>query len=115
MKELQPPEVRNALKINIVLAKATVSEGLALHPRDRRRQSRSRSRSRAPPRRSRSPPEHKLRWQIFSDKPNGGHTCVESELKRFMGSLLCFVYGQSDELGAVLREFCLDPGMGDVQ
>ncbi len=67
-------EVKNALKINIVLAKAIVSEGLVLHPRDaavppspRRYQSRSRSRSRSP-RRSRSPPEHKLRWQIFSDK-----------------------------------------------
>ena len=32
-----------------------------------------------------------------------------------MESLLCFVYGQSDELGAVLREFCLDPGMGDTE
>jgi len=31
-----------------------------------------------------------------------------------MESLLVFVYGQSDELGTILREFCLDPGMSDT-
>ena len=111
-------EVQKALKINVVLAKAIVAEGLALHPRDAAAPGRSRSRSpnhsglrrRS---RSRSPPHHERRWQAYSDKLNGGHTILESELKRFMESLLIFVYGQSDELGAVLRQFCLDPGMSD--
>ena len=31
-----------------------------------------------------------------------------------MESLLIFVYGQSDDLGAILRKFCLDPGMSDT-
>ena len=44
----------------------------------------------------------------------GGSTCADTELKRFLESLVCFVYGQSDELGTVLVEFCRDPGMSDV-
>ena len=112
-------EVQKALKINVVLAKAIVAEGLALHPRvvaaPARSGGRSRSRSPTPSgsrhrSRSRSPPSHARRWQTYSDKLNGGHTILESELKRFMESLLIFVYGQSDELGAILRKFCLDPG-----
>ena len=43
-----------------------------------------------------------------------GNTPLESELKRFMESLLIFVYGQSDELGAILCQFCKDPGMNDT-
>ena len=111
-------EVKTALKINVVLAKAIVAEALALHPRDVADPARSRSRSRSPPpkrrSRSRSPPPQERRWQADDDKLNGGHTTPESELKRFMESLLCFVYGQSDELGAVLRQFFLDPGMSDT-
>ena len=104
-------EVKIALKINIVLAKAIVAEALALHPRDSAAQAPSRSRS--PPRPA-SPPPHERRWQAYSDKLNGGHTTLESELKRVLESLLCFVYGQSDELGTILRQFCLDPGMSDT-
>ena len=115
-------EVQKGLKINIVLAKAIVAEGLALHPRDAAAPARSgaRSRSRSPPpsgsrrrSRSRSPP-HERRWQTYSDKLNGSHTILESEVKRFMESLLIFVYGQSDELGAILCKFCKDPGMNDT-
>ena len=94
-------EVQKALKINVVLAKAIVAEGLALHPRVVAAPARSggRSRSPTPPgsrhrSRSRSPPSRERRWQPYSDKLNGGHTCLESELKRFLESLLIFVYGQ---------------------
>jgi hypothetical protein len=110
-------EVQKALKINIVLAKAIVAEAIALHPR-----ARSRSRSGSPPasgsrrkHHSRSPPSSERRWQPYNDKLHGSNTTLESELKRFMESLLVFVYGQSDELGAILREFCIDPGMGDAE
>ena len=113
-------EVQKALKINVVLAKAIVAEGIALHPRDEVR-SGARSRSRSPPppgprrrSRSRSPPPQERRWQAYSDKLNGGHTILETELKRFMESLLLFVYGQSDELGAILHKFGQDPGMSDT-
>ena len=41
-------EVQKALKINVVLAKAIVAEGLALHPRDVA-PGRSGARSRSPP------------------------------------------------------------------
>ena len=88
-------EVQKALKINVVLAKAIVAEGLALHPRVVAAPARSGGRSRSPPSRER-------RWQPYSDKLNGGHTCLESELKRFLESLLIFVYGQSDDLGKIL-------------
>ena len=88
-------EVQKALKINVVLAKAIVAEGLALHPRDGAAPGRSGARSRSPPpsgprrrSRSRSPPPHERRWQAYSDKLNGGNTTLESELKRFMESLL---------------------------
>ena len=94
-------ELKTALKITIVMAKALVREGLALHPR---RSSRSRSRS----------PQDKKRFGVYVDKLAGGNTCADTELKRFMESLVCFVYGQSDELGAALVEFCKDPGMSDV-
>ena len=108
-------EVKAALKINIVLAKAIVAEALALHPRDVVAQPRSPRvsppRTRPPPT---SPPTHERRWQAYGDKLNGGTTTTESELKRFLESLLCFVYGQSDDLGAILRQFCLDPGMNDT-
>ena len=115
-------EVQKALKINVVLAKAIVAEGIALHPRDEVRSSaRSRNGSRSPPppgprrrSRSRSPPPQERRWQAYSDKLNGGHTILETELKRFMESLLLFVYGQSDELGAILHKFGQDPGMSDT-
>ena len=114
-------EVQKALKINVVLAKAIVAEGLALHPRVVTAPARSggRSRSPTPPgsrhrSRSRSPPSRERRWQPYSDKLNGGHTCLESELKRFLESLLIFVYGQSDDLGKILCKFCKDPGMNDT-
>ena len=114
-------EVQKALKINVVLAKAIVAEGLALHPRDGAAPGGRSGRSGSPPSsgprrrsRSRSPPPHERRWQAYSDKLNGGHTILESELRRFMESLLIFVYGQSDDLGAILRQFCLDPGMSDT-
>ena len=42
-------EVQKALKINVVLAKAIVAEGLALHPRDVAAPGRSGARSRSPP------------------------------------------------------------------
>ena len=42
-------EVQKALKINVVLAKAIVAEGLALHPRDVAAPGRSSARSRSPP------------------------------------------------------------------
>ena len=78
-------EVQKALKINVVLAKAIVAEGIALHPRDEVR-SGARSRSRSPPQsgprrrsRSRSPPPHERRWQAYSDKLNGGHTILASQ------------------------------------
>ena len=51
---------------------------------------------------------------VFVDKLAGGSTCTDTELKRFLESLVCFVYGQSDELGTALVEFCRDPGMSDV-
>ena len=82
-------EVQKALKINVVLAKAIVAEALALHPRDVAATARSGSPPQVGPRRrsrSRSPPPHERRWQAYSDKLNGGHTILESELKRFMES-----------------------------
>ena len=105
-------ELKTALRIHIVLAKSLVREALAFHPlaedavapRSPRRRSRSRSRS----------PQEKKRFGIFVDKLAGGNTCADTELKRFLESLVCFVYGQSDELGTVLVEFCRDPGMSDV-
>ena len=113
-------EVQKALKINIVLAKAIVAEGIALHPDGAAPGGRS-GRSGSPPSsgprhrsRSRSPPPQERRWQAYSDKLNGGHTILESELRRFMESLLIFVYGQRDDLGKILRKFCLDPGMSDT-
>ena len=106
-------ELKAALKINGVLAKALVDEGLGLHPREeddaptpvRSIRSRSNSRSRSP---------SKRKFGVFNDQLKGTNTCSASELKRFLESLLCFIYGQSDELGAILCQFCLDPGMGDV-
>ena len=112
-------EIKSALKISHILAKAIVDEGLGLHPRAEAAvvappSRHLRSRSRSPRSRSRSP--SKKRFGTFTDQLKGTHTCSESELKRFLESLLCFVcmYGQSDDLGAILCQFCRDPGMDDT-
>ena len=79
-------EVKSALKISHILAKAIVDEGLGLHPRVEAAVAppsrHLRSRSRSPRSRSRSP--SKKRFGTFTDVLKGANTCSESELKRFM-------------------------------
>ena len=69
-------EVKNALKINIVMAKALVNEALALHPRKEEDQFLPASRS---------PPQPKP-FAAFPEKLAGtkSHTFTESELKRWL-------------------------------
>jgi hypothetical protein len=100
-------ELQDGLGLNRGMAKRLLNEALALHPRNQLVHGTSSSVTSAG-----STPA--IPVAPFTDKLNAARMCTEPELNRYLDTLLCHVHGQSDILGPLLEQFCVDPGMNDT-
>jgi len=105
-------ELQDGLGLPRGMAKRLLNEALALHPRNALVPSTS-----APVTATPAIPVALRPFAPYLDKlgtsTNTSHTCSDTELNRYLDTLLCHVHGQSETLGPLLEQFCNDPGMND--
>jgi len=90
----QTADLKTALKINMVMVRILVDEAQGLHPRFHEEPAVFQTAPRSPP--------QKKPFATFVGKLEGSNTCTATELKRFLGSLACYTYGQDDFLGSIM-------------
>ena len=107
-------ELQDGLGLPRGMAKRLLNEALALHPRNELVPSTS------PP--VTATPAIPVALRPFAPYPDKlgtstdtPHTCSEPELNRYLDTLLCHVHGQSDVLGPLLEQFCVNPVMNDKE